>query len=430
MMHVSARELGSRLRELVPSNPKQRPVDDALWFDYYAGYADEFVAGVLMAIEDAVGTVLDPWNGAGTTTAVAARSGLSAVGLDVNPAAAVIAKARLLRSDVADSLQPLADDILGHARARRDVPSETDLLPRWLAPASAARIRRLERSVAQLLVPDAERTTFDAERLSSLAALFYLALFRTVRELLQPFFASNPTWMRLRVEPADRVEIGFAALADRFRHNVAFLRAAVARNAYPARVALPQIKVASSSAIPLDSGSVDAVVTSPPYCTRIDYAVATLPELAALGFAWPDVTQLRTQLIGTPTMLRDSAGERGDDSVQLRRLLRRVERHGSYAARSYYLPFYRQYFDGMRRSMKELYRVARPGAPLVLVVQDSWFKDIPVKTPAIVNEMAESIGWSLVGEHHFDVKTRAAMHPHRARRRTSRATETVTLLVR
>jgi DNA modification methylase len=44
-----------------------------------------------------------------------------------------------------------------------------------------------------------------------------------------------------------------------------------------------KIDCASSQSIPLPNSFIDLVVTSPPYCTRIDYAVATSPELALLG---------------------------------------------------------------------------------------------------------------------------------------------------
>jgi hypothetical protein len=91
------------------------------------------------------------------------------------------------------------------------------------------------------------------------------------------------------------------------------------------------------------------------------------------------------------------------------------------------MPFYRQYFKGMSDSLSEINRVTRVGSPIVLVVQDSWFKDVRVATPTIIRELAESIGWRMIAEHPFDVKTRAAAHPHRATRRTSRAIETVSV---
>jgi hypothetical protein len=221
--------------------------------------------------------------------------------------------------------------------------------------------------------------------------------------------------------------MSFNAIAKRLRANVLALQEATIANEYPAASKQPQVSLGNSARIPLRGSSVSAVLTSPPYCTRIDYAVATLPELAVLGYDWPQVQQLRSQLIGTPIMLTDKSKSpiTGSDTVQ--KLIRRVKRHPSYAARSYYLPFYRQYFNSMATSLSEINRVTRVGAPVVLVVQDSWFKDVHVATPTIIRELAESIGWRLISEHPFDVKTRAAAHPHRATRRTSRAIETVSV---
>jgi hypothetical protein len=60
------------------------------------------------------------------------------------------------------------------------------------------------------------------------------------------------------------------------------------------------IEVASSESLPIGDKSVDFILTSPPYCTRIDYAVATMPELALIGYKLnSDFKSLRKQLIGT-----------------------------------------------------------------------------------------------------------------------------------
>ena len=63
------------------------------------------------------------------------------------------------------------------------------------------------------------------------------------------------------------------------------------------------IDVASSEALPHPSSSVDFILSSPPYCTRIDYAVASLPELALFGYVPEgDFQLLRKKLIGTSTV--------------------------------------------------------------------------------------------------------------------------------
>jgi tRNA G10 N-methylase Trm11 len=434
-----AQQLEEALRALVPSSPKRpkrQSSSDQTWFNYYAGYADAFVEDVIGAFAGHTTTVLDPWNGAGTTTAAAARAGLGTIGLDINPAAVVIAKARLLMSDVEASLSPLVDDVVIHARQGRDTAEKTDLLLKWLDPATATSVRRLERSISKLTVSsEGRRLTAPGaiDEISSLAALFYLALFRTTRDLLAPFFTSNPTWIRLRVKPTSRLRISFDALAERFIKNVLDLQKIAKANESPTQPQQTQVSLGSSSRIPLLDGSVTAVLTSPPYCTRIDYAVATLPELAVLGYDWQWVEKLRSQLIGTPTILdeNDKSHENAvADSDTLRKLISRIGRHKSYAAQSYYLPFYSQYFQSMSDSLSEINRVTRAGSPIVFVVQDSWFKDVHVATPTIISELAQSIGWRVIGEHPFDVKTRAAAHPHRATRRTSRAVETVSVYSR
>src|SRR5207244_1397194 len=98
-------------------SPKLTSARSRGWYRYYAGYSPEFVEDALASLDLEDGaTILDPWNGSGTTTAVAHERGYSALGYDANPALVLAARARLVGADVAESLHPLAQDILDHAR--------------------------------------------------------------------------------------------------------------------------------------------------------------------------------------------------------------------------------------------------------------------------------------------------------------------------
>ena len=74
------------------------------------------------------------------------------------------------------------------------------------------------------------------------------------------------------------------------------------RNKYEDNNCPCDIALGSSAHLPLDTSSIDAVITSPPYCTRIDYVIATLPELAILGLRPDELKGLRDKMIGTPTI--------------------------------------------------------------------------------------------------------------------------------
>lgn len=56
------------------------------FFPYYAGYPARFAIDVIRSAGLVPrSSVLDPWNGSGTTTYAAAQPGHTAIGFDVNP---------------------------------------------------------------------------------------------------------------------------------------------------------------------------------------------------------------------------------------------------------------------------------------------------------------------------------------------------------
>lgn len=402
-------------------------------YRYYAGFADTFVADVLARLPEPTGMVLDPWNGSGTTTSVAAAHGIEARGFDINPAAVVISKARLLQSDVAPSLLPLTRKLLSAVEA--DAPlSEDDLLLRWMTARAAVAVRRVAATINRSLVEgdDEPRGTRLASEMSSLAALFYLALFRVVRRALGRFAGTNPTWLRQKVAEDEKVDLDLRTLGPWLLAVMGELAETVKGRGLPipghGRIA---IEVADSGQLPIQDGAAQAVITSPPYCTRIDYAVATLPELAALGMTGSEFRALRDRLIGTPT--RDGTFASSDVrwGTTATGFLRQVADHQSYASQGYYLSFFSQYFTGMWRSLSETSRVVAGDRPIVLVVQDSYYKELHADIPRVMSEMADQLGWSPLARLDLRVKTKANINANtRKYRQPAPATESVLAFLR
>src|SRR5690625_7553408 len=63
-----------------------------------------------------------------------------------------------------------------------------------------------------------------------------------------------------------------------------------------------ELGITSSHNLPLPDHTIDCIITSPPYCTRIDYPIMTRLELAFLYITDEEFTWLRRQMIGSPLM--------------------------------------------------------------------------------------------------------------------------------
>jgi hypothetical protein len=198
------------------------------WYSYYSGFSSTFVADVLRTIPSPQSNGLDPWNGSGTTTQAAHEYGLSALGYDLNPVMVVIAKARLLGPEISPSEISLCQEIVSTA-ANMQTSSQHDPLAHWFLPRAVKSIRSLERAMAGLLIPRHSTQPFSIckslNHVSSLAEFFFVALFRVVRELLESFRSSNPTWTRIKIKDHERREPIDTHIAGLLWKHVRFMAA-------------------------------------------------------------------------------------------------------------------------------------------------------------------------------------------------------------
>jgi len=410
----------------------------ARWYGYYPGFSVHFVQDVITSWYGSTDLLIcDPWNGSGTTTEVANELGCSAIGYDLNPAMVVIAKARLLGSHTKPSHAVLCRHILNKAASYPPELMAEESLTRWFAPASAEYIRNIERATQNLFVNDGEYSALATQQLgnvSSLACFFYVALFQVVRSLLTRFRATNPTWLKTPKEPSARLRPTPETINKLFSKQIASmvgrLEGSTFKEAAARQTSRILVTTADSRALPLSDESVDAVISSPPYCTRIDYAIATASELAIIGYTSHSIREIRHRLLGTSTIYDAVPVARPEWGKTCNTFLEAVRSHRSHASESYYWKNHVQYFDGLFASLKEIRRILKPLQKCVLVVQDSYYKEIHTDLPLYVVEMGDNIGFSLTTRYDYPVfHTFAGMHTHRTKYRShAGATEAVLVL--
>jgi hypothetical protein len=399
------------------------------WYPFYPGFSPQFASWVLDALAKRSDySLLDPWNGSGTTTALAACRGLSAIGVDLNPAMVVIAKARLLDPLDVASIQPLCREVLRAVpRHAREVDEPLSAL---LAHEGPRTVRGIERSIASILIDNHENTVENLcpERITPLAAFFYVALFRTCRTLLKGSCGTNPVWTRLRAKRQILPRPTASHVSDVFASEVHEMLTSEQGSRPTARHCSPsiEIRLADSADLPIPAGSIDLTVTSPPYCTRVDYAVAMLPELAVLGLRRDSSFDvLRRKLIGTTTVPNELDPIQNVWGKTCSAFLRAVEAHDSKASAGYYLKSHVRYFKSLFDSLSEIARVTSRNGKLVLVVQDSYYKNVHNDLPRIVVEMSAHLGLEHVASKHFPLKRLIAASNPRVRKYREQAVTAV-----
>lgn len=415
----------SYLNIISPKRNKRLQTGWEGFFPYYAGFPQVFARELLVTVAlppDAI--VLDPWNGSGTTTYAASALGLRSIGVDLNPVMIIVARARLLASSESDHLRPLAASILSHMRAHTSMLATTDALLTWFQPKTAALIRTIEQNIRSNLIGTLTKSEdgIHLDRISGTAATLYVALFATCRKLVAEFQSSNPTWLRKPKNEEGRVCASRATLVRLFSQNVRGMAEALVaqeesdllRGPIPER-GHSSISLADTTAMRLPSSSVDFVLTSPPYCTRIDYTAATRIELAVLEpLLTTTASTLGQQMIGSTRVPSDPISADPSWGPTCARFLDALQNHSSKASRSYYLPTHLDYFSKMSRSLCRITDSLKPGGQAILVVQDSYYKDVHNDVPTIISEIGARVGLALRRREDFRLsRSMSDVHPGR-----------------
>ena len=152
----------------------------------------------------------------------------------------------------------------------------------------------------------------------------------------------------------------------------------------------------------VEDGSLDAIVTSPPYPNRTDYIRHYLPAAELLLGADDDAERtLREAQIGTPLIRNVLPTASVPASVEA--LIDLVRSHGSYASERYYAKGFQYYFSDMSVTFARMMKWLKPGGLAIVVVQDTYYKEIRVPVADLLTDVAGAQGLKLEAKKDFPV---------------------------
>ena len=350
-------------------------------YRYYAGYSRTFVRDIL-GLWPKHTLVLDPWNGSGTTTTVAAELGLACVGVDLNPAMVVVAKAGILRREDVSVIRQQAFG-LRELRSAMIPLDRNDPLLEWLDRPSVARLRALQAT----LVGSTRLTSAAVADLGAVEAFWLTALFHTARRATKAWQSSNPTWIKSR-RNTQPVKLFWRPMVNEICNAAESALAVGATDS-----ATGQVILGSSNDLTSHGIKPDLVLGSPPYCTRIDYAVATRVELSVLGMSLAEQASLRRTLMGTTTVPSAFTTLEGELGTTARRTLDAMAHHPSKASETYYWKWFAQYVTEYATSLAQVARITSRDGTIGLVVQNSYYKELHLDLAQITTEILAEHDW-------------------------------------
>jgi len=147
----------------------------------------------------------------------------------------------------------------------------------------------------------------------------------------------------------------FSRVLERYISTIKYFQEA--RQKLDLKIGKSKIIQGSILNLPLEDNSVDAIITSPPYSFAIDYLKNDQPQLEYLGY---NLESLREEMIGLQ-------GRGVENKLEI-------------------------YFDKMNTALKEMKRVLRKNAPIVIIIGTNDIQTNGVRLETKVVELAEKQG--------------------------------------
>ena len=390
-------------------DPRDRALHD--WYRFVLSFPPHLVRDYIKNFGLAAGnTVCDPFCGTGTTLVESRLQGMNAIGVEANPFAQFASSVKLDWGIDPTSLLDMANAIASKTLRVLESQGIDDNQP-FPGSIDSLVLRTLDSEPARLLLADSisplplhkTLVLLDCAREHSGARCYRHMLLALANALV--FTISNLHFgpeVGVR-DPKDDVPVVTSWLAE-VKKIASDLGTVAGRQYLEGTVYLADARNISSV---LPPGSVDAVITSPPYPNEKDYTRTTRLESVILGFirSKSELRGFKKTLVRSNT--RSVYKEDDDDRfiaehAEIQRIAdaierRRIELGKDSGFERMYHKVTKLYFGGMARHLSDLRGVLRPGARLAYVVGDqASYLRVMIRTGQLLAEIAQALGYELI----------------------------------
>lgn len=352
--------------------------------------------------------VLDPMCGSGTTLIEALLNNRKAIGFDIDPLAAIMAKVKskhlnptylndvleILINNSQEAINDKKKELEGILTNKWDVETK-EFIDFWFSQSTQFELIALLSEIEKLPHPDLVNffklvfSSIIITKSGGVSNALDLAHTRphkaknitfknTPVQNFHLFNETSSTYSSSKIIKSALVEfkkkavINIKSLADIKKEAV-----------------LPTVAIGDTRQLPILDDYVDLIITSPPYASNaIDYMRAHKFSLVWFGYPISMLSKKRKDYIGSAAIgLNQNHYVFPENTTKVIELIKTADPRKALSVGRYY-------FES-RQILHELFRVLKPGKTLIYVIGSSVIRGIDINVAICLQEIGESIGFNI-----------------------------------
>jgi len=327
--------------------------------------------------------------GSGTTLVAARLRGHEAIGFDKDPLAVLIAGVWVGNLDE-DAVKRKANEVLKRASSlTKDLSADTSyptkanketrtFLDFWFDPSSKIQLTALASIISGIRDPAIRNVLW--------CAFSRLIITKTSGASLAMDISHSRPHRKYLIAPKMPFD-NFITSIERITKSSPFIQNST-------NLPTASVKNADARNMPLPDGSIDFIITSPPYLNAIDYLRGHKLSLVWMGYNISEIRGLRASNVGT-----EVSGSFSEGDLNTENIIQKICSGSPLGSR--HTGMLRQYLRDLRQILQESHRVLKAKEKAVFVIGDCNIKSTFISNSLAIQTLAEEVGFKM-----YDIKKR------------------------
>lgn len=314
--------------------------------------------------------IVDPFGGCGTTLVESKIMGRPSVGVDINPVAVLITKAKITPIDpqkIEKAFAILKAKLDTYSKDTKVKAPEHERIDYWFKPEEKRKLAFIFAEISKLKDQD-------------IRDFFYCGFSNILKNCSIWLQKSNKPTRDLNKKPSDPIPTFYKQIKMMIRGNTRFYELLKEKN----HLEIPsQVYCTDARTIPAKDNSVSLIVTSPPYVTSYEYA--DLHQLTALWLEYTkDLSDFRKRFIGTSYHNKKDLVLNSELAEKIRNELLKKDKKTAEEVSTY--------FSEMNQVFVEMKRILKKGGKTCIVIGNTSLKGVEILNAEVFAEQLQNLG--------------------------------------